>query len=64
MKWLIGYKDILWKTIELPEDMEHKVVDLLLKELNKRHEIVYVRVEKGIAEKDNHKKKIGEFLGI
>jgi len=33
-------------------------------ELNKHYEIVYVRMNNGVAEKDNHKTKKGEFVGL
>jgi hypothetical protein len=63
-KWLLGYKDGLWKTIEIPETFTDKLVESMLLELNQQYDIVYVRVVNGIAEKNNHKTKKGEFLGL
>jgi hypothetical protein len=64
MKWLIGYKDQTWKTIELPELITDYAVEAMLLELNRYYDVVYVRVKNGIAEKDNHKTKKGEFVGL
>ena len=64
MKWLIGYKDTMWKTIELPGIITDNAVETMLLELNKHYDIVYVRVKNGIAEKNNHKTNKGEFIGL
>lgn len=63
-RWLLGYKDVMWKTIELPATFTDKLVEMMLLELNQQYDIVYVRVLNGIAEKNNHKTKKGEFLGL
>jgi hypothetical protein len=63
-KWLIGYKDNTWKTIELPGLLKDSAVEAMLGELNQYFDIVYVRIVNGISEKDNHKTKKGEFLGL
>ena len=34
MKWLIGYKDTTWKTIELPSILNDNAVETMLLELN------------------------------
>jgi hypothetical protein len=64
MRWLIGYKDTLWKTIELPGILTDNAIEAMLLELNKHYDIVYVRMNNGVAEKDNHKTKKGEFVGL
>ena len=65
-KWLLGYKDGygVWKTIELPATFTDKLVESMLLQLNQEHDVLYVRVLNGIAEKDNHKTKKGEFIGL
>jgi hypothetical protein len=63
-KWIIGYKDDTWKTVELPGLLKDSAVEAMIAELNTYFDIVYVRVVNGRAEKDNHKTKKGEFLGL
>jgi hypothetical protein len=64
VRWLIGYKDDTWKTVELPGLLKDSAVEAILTELNTYFDIIYVKVVNGKAEKDNHKTKKGEFLGL
>lgn len=63
-RWVIGFKDGEWQTIVLPIIMSVKVIEMIIYDLNKNYDVVYTKIINGIPEKDNHKTKKGEFIGL
>ncbi len=64
-KWIIGYKEEdEWKTITIPAIITPKTIELIIYDLNQNYEVIYMKIVKGIPEKDNHKTKKGEFIGL
>jgi hypothetical protein len=63
-KWVIGYKDVEWQTIVLPIIISIKVIEMIIYDLNKNYDVVYMKIVNGIPEKENHKTKKGDFIGL
>ncbi len=65
-EWMIAYvKNNSWKTINLPSDISKNIIERILLDLNKRHDIIFARRIMGVFEegKNNFFKK-GDFIGI
>jgi hypothetical protein len=63
-RWVVGYKNVEWQTIVLPIIINIKVIEMIIYDLNKNYDIVYMKIVNGISEKENHKTKKGEFIGL
>lgn len=63
-KWIIGYKDGDWKTVTIPSLISNKTIEMIIFDLNKNFDVIYMKVINGIPEKENHKTKKGDFIGL
>jgi hypothetical protein len=64
-KWVIGFKDNEeWKTVVIPAFLQIKTIEAIIYDMNQTYDVVYLKIINGIAEKDNHKTKKGEFIGL
>lgn len=63
--WLIGYyKDKQWETLRIPGDLSEELVERIIEELNQKYHVIYKKQKEGILQKDPHKTRKGEFLGL
>jgi hypothetical protein len=63
--WLLGYKENdEWRTIEVTGHIRKEVVEMMLLDLNKKFDVVYLQVVKGIKDKKSTRYLKGEFKNL
>lgn len=63
--WMIAYHKDMWRTINIPGDVSQNVVERIILDLNKKHEVIFARRIMGVFEEGkNNRYQKGDFIGI